>query len=434
MHTHELLHTLSTLWRHPCAGREEIRAFQNRKIRHLIRHACKNIAYYRRLFERNGIHPDDISSGRDLSLIPVTEKNDLRGSALEDLLAPGASPQRLVCRITSGSSGRPFVVRRAFLEEHVINMFRIRTDRHYGLRLRDRTALITAVNISGEKRETFLTRLRQGIGVHRFYPLNCLQAADAICRGLEEINPDIIVAYPSAVAQVAPLLQGKLPGGNLRHIVCGGESLTRLKRTAIEQGFGVPVFNILGAHECNIVAWECPETGLYHVCDDNIVADVEHDGKRVKEGERGELVITALHSYAMPFIRYRMGDVVVKGPETCPCGQPFSTFQEIKGRIRDYFLLPDGRNVHPLEVVLPFIVSNAPWLNQFQLTQETKTRFVLRVSALRQPTSRELETLRELITGRIGPGGDFRIEVVDHIPFEASGKFKDCRSLLLSDD
>jgi phenylacetate-CoA ligase len=191
---------------------------------------------------------------------------------------------------------------------------------------------------------------------------------------------------------------------------------------------------MFGAHECNIVAWECRETGLYHVCDDNIVADVVHDGKPVREGDGGELVITALHSYAMPFIRYRMGDMVVKGPETCPCGWPFSTFREIKGRIRDYFQMPDGRSVHPLEIVLPVIVSNAPWLNQFQMTQETGARFSLRVSVLRQPTSRELETLREIVINRIGPEGDFRIEVVDHIPFEASGKFKDCRSFLQSDD
>jgi phenylacetate-CoA ligase len=182
------------------------------------------------------------------------------------------------------------------------------------------------------------------------------------------------------------------------------------------------------------VAWECPQTGLYHVCDDNIVAEVVKDGHPVKEGESGELVITALHAYAMPFIRYRMGDVVVKGPDTCHCGQPFSTFLKIEGRIRDYFMLPDGRRVHPLEVVLPVITDNASWLNQFQLTQETETRFVLRVSVLRKPIKSELLILREIVKDRIGPGAEFQIEIVDHIPFEASGKFKDCLSLLQSDE
>lgn len=433
MHTQELLHTLYSLWRHPRAGREELLAFQNRKLRHLIRCAFRDVVYYRRLFERTGIRPDDISTPGDLSLIPITERNHLRAASPEDLISRHVSPDRLVRRLTSGSSGRPFVVRRAPLEDHVIHMFRIRAERYYGLRLRDRTAAVMAAGIAGEKRETFLTSLRQAAGVHRFYPVNCLQPSEAIRACLEQLNPDTILGYPSALAQLS-LVPGRFPGDRLRYITCGGESLTSLKRKTIEGCFGVPVFDIFGAHECNIVAWECSRTGLYHVCDDNVVAEVVRDGKPVREGERGELVVTVLHAHAMPFIRYRLGDTVVKGPDICPCGRPFSTFREIGGRIRDYFTLPDGRCVHPLEVVLPVISDNSPWLNQFQMTQETERGFVLRVTVLREPTSAELTTLQTLSLDRIGPGAEFRIEVVDSIPFEASGKFKDCRSLLRSDE
>jgi phenylacetate-CoA ligase len=434
MHTQQLLHTLCTLWRHPRTGREEIIAFQNRNLRHLIRHACRDVVYYQRLFDRIGIHPEDISTVRDLSLLPITERNDLKAGSPSDLFSRHVAPDRLVCRATSGSSGHPFQVRRAPLEDHVINMFRIRAHRQYGLRLRDRIAGVLAVGIPNEKRMTFLPRLRQAVGVHRYYPVNCLNPAETVRARLEELNPDVITGYPSSIAQM-PLLYGAFPGSRLlRYITCGGESLTSLKRKTIEEGYGVPVFDMLGAHECNIVAWECPQTGLYHVCDDNIVAEVVRDGQPVKEGERGELIVTSLHSHAMPFIRYRLGDVVVKGPDTCPCGQPFSTFREIGGRIRDYFTLPDGRSVHPLEVVLPVITDYAPWLNQFQMTQETKTRFVLRVSTLREPTAGELSAMRQIACDRIGPGADFQIQLVDHIPFEASGKFKDCRSLLKTDE
>lgn len=434
MHPLELFHTLAVLWRHPGAGRDEIRSFQDGKIRFLIRHACKSVPYYQRLFERCGVRPEDVSTAADLSLIPITEKNDLKNLPIADITARRIDPDRLTLRITSGSTGRPFVVRRTHLEDHVINMFRIRANRQFGLRPRDRTARIAIVNTGPEKRETFLTHLRQGAGIHRQYPVDCLQPAEAVLRRLQELDPDIISGYPSTIAQVAPLVQGGFTGRRLRHITCGGESLTALKRRSIEQGFGVRAFDLFGAHECNLVAWECPQTGLYHVCDDNIVAEVVRDGRAVSEGERGELVITALHSYAMPFIRYRLGDLVEKGPDRCPCGQPFSTFRSIGGRIRDYFMLPDGRHVHPLEVVLPFIIDNAPWLNQFQMTQETESRFVLRVTALRKPTAPELSSLRESVQERLGPGAEFRVKVTDHIPFEAGGKFKDCRSLLQSDE
>jgi phenylacetate-CoA ligase len=261
-----------------------------------------------------------------------------------------------------------------------------------------------------------------------------VQSPETICLRLEELDPDIIEGYPSAISQVAPLAEGRFGGKKLRYISCGGETLTRVKRRAIERGFGVPVYDVFGAHECNIVAWECPQTGLYHVCDDNVVVEVVRDGRQVEQGEQGELVITALHSYTMPFIRYRMGNVVVKGPETCPCGQPFSTLHKIVGRVREYFILPNGRRIHPLRVVLPVFTENAPWLNQFQLTQETKTRFVLRLTAFRKPAAQELESIRKKFFNRLGPGVEFRVELVDHIPFEPSGKFKDCRNLINPDD
>lgn len=433
MYTKELLHTLGVLWRHPRASREDIVSFRNRKIRRLVMHAYGNVAYYRRLFDRIGIHPEDISSADDLSLLPITERNDLRTGPLSDAVSHGVSPDGLVRRLTSGSSGRPFVVRRAPLEDHVIHMFRIRAHRSYGLRPRDRIAGVVAAPSRKDRRETVLSRLRQAAGIHRYYPVDCLQPFRDIRRCLEEINPDVISGYPSTIAQVT-LPDGAFPAGRLRYVTCGGESLTSLKRTTIREGYGVPVYDIHGAHECNIVAWECPETGLYHVCDDNIAVDVVRDGKPVREGEQGELVITVLHAYAMPFIRYRLGDVVVKGPDTCPCGQPFSTFREIAGRIRDYFTLPDGRLVHPLEVVLPVITDNAPWLNQFQMVQETETRFALRVSTLRKPADTELDLLRQIALARIGPGAEFGIQVVDSIPFEAGGKFKDCYSMLRTDE
>jgi len=431
---YELLHTLGQLWKHPRAGRKDIVAFQNRKLRHLIRHAYENVSYYRGLFDRAGIKPADIRTVDDLSIVPITEKKDLRACATEDILARGTDPDWLVVLITSGSSGSPFVVRRGRFEDHVINMFRIRAQRQYGLRIRDRTASVVLGGVQGEKRATFLTHLRQALCVYRRNVVKCLQPMHVICRTLERQNPDIITGYPSVLAHVAPLVQGLFSDKKLRYMVTGGESLSGIKRDAIERGFGVRVYNTFGAHESNLIAWECRDTGQYHVCDDSVVVEVLRDGRQAAEGESGEVVLTALHSYAMPFIRYRLGDVVVNGSETCPCGQPFSTFQGIKGRVRDYFYLPDGRQVHPLEIILPVFAEDASWLDQFQMTQETKSRFVLRVAPLRMPKPDEQEHMQKEIEERLGEGGDFRMELVDHIPFEPSGKFKDCCCMILAED
>jgi len=430
----ELLITLHSLWLHPRAGRRDISAFQNKKLRYLIRHAYKNVVYYRRLLDEAGIDPQSILAAEDLLRIPITQKSDLRANPLEEILARGARPERLVCRITSGSSGCPFVVRRTWPEEHIINMFRVRAEQQYGMRLLDKTALVSAANVPGQRCKTSLTAMRQAACIHRSYRVDCLQPVEAMYRRLEEIDPDILSGYPGALAVLAAFAKGKFSKKKLRFIICGGESLTLAKRKIIEDAFGVRAFDVLGTNECNIVSWECPHTGLYHVCDDNIVAEVIRDGQPVKEGEQGELVITSLHSYAMPFIRYRMGDMVIKGPDRCPCGQPFSTFQSIAGRIREYFLLPDGRRVHPLEAVMPVITECAPWLDRFQMTQETKTNFVLLVTLMRKPAPEEIQSFSSMVARRLGQGAEFRIEIADNIPFEANGKFKDCRSLIQPDE
>lgn len=421
------LSTLRLLWKHPSASRGEILAFQNQRLRALMRHAYENVAYYRKHFDRAGLRPDSVRSIDDLGAVPFTSKNDLRRCPTEETVARGVNPDRLITRATSGSSGRPFTVRLRHREEYLLTMFRIRARRQHGSRLRDNRALVLLGPVPGEKgRDSLLIQLCQTLGIYRYDLVKCLQPAEEICRQLEELDPDSIHGYPSVLAQVAHLARGRFIDKKLRYISCGGESLSGPKRRAIEDGFGVRVYDIYGTHECNIIAWECVETGRYHVCDDNVIVEILKDGRPVAEGESGEVVLTCLHSYGMPFIRYRMGDIVVKGPETCTCGQPFSTLLSIKGRVREYFSLPDGRRVHPLEIILPVFTQKAPWLDQFQMIQETDSTFILRVSALQVPGPGDLDRLKTAIGDRLGPGAGLRMELVDKIPFEPSGKFRDC--------
>ena len=429
----ELLDTLWHLWNHPRSTRDQLLAFQTRKLRQLVRHAYSNVRYYRDLLDRAGIKPEDIRTVKDLRRIPVTSKKDLRACTTGETLARGIRPARLILMRTSGSSGRPFVVHRTQFEDLVVKMLNIRALRQLGLRVSDRHAFVAMGAGLVERGETFLSRLHRVSRIYRRHPVRCLQPADEIFRQLGRLDPDAIIGYSSVLAHVAPLVGGQLSDGKLRFIVTGGDALSATRRRAIERGFGVRAFDMFGAYECGAVASECPKTGLYHVCDDYAIAEVLRDGRPAAEGESGELVVTALHCYAMPFIRYSTGDIVVRGPETCSCGQPFSTFESIRGRDHDYLSLPDGRRVHALEVILPIVTVDVSWLDQYQLTQETETRFVLRIVPLHAPVTEELETMRKNVAERLGPGANLTIELVDDIAFEPSGKFKDCRCLLQAD-
>jgi phenylacetate-CoA ligase len=138
----EHFHTLYNIWRHPQAGRSDIIAFQNRKLRSLISHAYANVTHYRELLVRSGVKPDDIQTVDDLQFISPTSKDDLRMRSLGETISSGADPSKLVSLMTSGSSGKPFTIRRSALEEHLINMFRLRALHQVGVRISDRIARV----------------------------------------------------------------------------------------------------------------------------------------------------------------------------------------------------------------------------------------------------------------------------------------------------
>jgi phenylacetate-CoA ligase len=208
----------------------------------------------------------------------------------------------------------------------------------------------------------------------------------------------------------------------------GGEVLTPLMRQQIQDGFSVPVYDTYGTIEFNLLAWECRATGEYHSCDDGLIMEVLRDGVPVAEGERGEVVGTDLHSFAMPLIRYQLGDVATKGSQTCPCGQPFSTIRSIQGRMIDYFVLPGNRVVHPYELG----VIKVPWIREFQVTQEGLDSIVMRVVPFHRPSTQEMAALVQPVVELVGPDVQFRVDLVPEIPVDANGKFRVYRSRIRS--
>jgi phenylacetate-CoA ligase len=132
----------------------------------------------------------------------------------------------------------------------------------------------------------------------------------------------------------------------------------------------------------------------------------------------------------MPFIRYRLGDLVTRAATPCACGAPFSTLGAIQGRMLDYFRLPGGRLVHPYELGDPLVDHAASWLRRFQLVQEREDSVVLKVVPSRRPSAEELAAVQRIATAAFGPAVKFQVTFVDTIAAERSGKFRVYQSLL----
>ncbi|GJL61068.1 MAG: coenzyme F390 synthetase [Nitrospirales bacterium] len=420
--------TLYSMLRHPHVRREQLVAFQNERVCRLVAHAYRHVAYYRGLFDRHGLKPQDIRTVEDLRAVPITSRSDLQALRVDEIIARNVDPGSLITRASSGSSGRPFIVRRTWLEERLHGAFRWRALHALGLRSSDKICYVMG-NWNIQRQDQLAKRILDTLGMARRKVIDAMQSPEDIVQALQKFRPTVLGGYPGVLARIAQTVnRNALRSLQLHFVNPGGEVLTPLMRQQIQDGFSAPVYETYGSIEFYLLAWECQTTGEYHTCDDGLIIEVLRDGAPAGEGERGELVGTDLHSFAMPLIRYQLGDVVTKGSQTCRCGQPFSTIRSIQGRMIDYFVLPGDRVVHPYELG----IRKVPWIREFQVTQERLQFIMMKVVPFHTPSAQEMAALVQPVIGLLGSDVQFQVVLVDTIPREANGKFRVYRSHIRS--
>jgi phenylacetate-CoA ligase len=423
------------IWKHflQYPTRSDIESFRDRRLRELVRHAYNRVAYYRKLFDEHGVDVDRFRGVIDLARIPITSRQTLQALTPEEIVAEGYNPTKLIQRWSSGSSGQKLSVRRTWFEDRSLAAFRKRAERDVGSRARDRMVRFELQRGTARNDVQWPVMLLQRLGLFRLASIDCLaDPSDAIV-ALRALQPEVVVGFPGAITRAA---EASGPEGlhdiGVRLIIAGGEVLTPAMRQQMIRAFGARVYNKYGTIEFDLVAMECPQSGEMHVCDDALILEVLRGSESVGSGDQGEVVVTGLHSRAMPLIRYRVGDVATKGSAQCPCGAPFSTILSVRGRMVDYFPLPDGRLLHPFSLTTPMLEAHS-WIRQYQLTQERTDHIVLRVVPWSQPTSPQLlETLRQQYAQSLGPQVTLDIRLLDKLSPEPSGKFRLSRSLVRS--
>jgi phenylacetate-CoA ligase len=369
----------------------------------------------------------------DLDLIPITSKQDLRSQPALNVVARGLDPERLLTARTSGSSGEPFVIRRTWLEQSLQYLMRLRAYDSLGVRVTDRTATVGLIRKRDSGDPKLLGRALRSSGVKPTLRINGLQDPETTVAQLREFRPEVISGMPGMICRIADYV---VAHGDTdirpRLLIVGGEVLTPVMHRRLFEAFGSSIRQTYGSHEFPLLGWECGRTGQFHTCDDGLILEVLHEGRPAAPGEAGEVVATNLHAYSMPFIRYRLGDVVTRGEQSCACGEPFSTIRNIQGRMIDYFPLPDGRMIHPYQILSSFITGGDSWIRQYQLLQERRDRIVLRVLPVRAPEGEFLAQLEQSVRPLLGAGVEFQVQLVDALPLEATGKFRPSRSLVHS--
>jgi phenylacetate-CoA ligase len=237
--------------------------------------------------------------------------------------------------------------------------------------------------------------------------------------------PDYLVTYPSNLAALIARLAraGERPPG-LRSVKTIGETVTPALRAACRDSWNVPIFDSYSSQELGYVASQCGESELYHVMAESALVEVIGAGGRpCAPGETGRLVITRLHDFATPLIRYDLGDYAEAGGP-CPCGRGLPTLARILGRSRNLVTLPTGERHWPL-VGFARYRELAP-VRQYQLVQHAADAIEVRLVVERALTAAEEGSLAGVI--REALGYPFRLAFVyyeNEIPRGPGGKFEE---------
>jgi phenylacetate-CoA ligase len=396
----------------------ELRKLQEKRLRAMIEHSYKNVKYYHSLFKEVNLSYNDIKTIDDLEKIPITRKEDIIDLPQQSLTALNVDPNSCIIKRTSGTStGIPLTIYRQKSAMLFKYLQFYRWQLNCGDKITNRQLFVNVDYVpihSIQKRGLF--RAAKNISV--------FDDVETQIREVTQFNPQTILCIPSFIDVFAKEIRERGEKGiNPNLIFTGSEMLTQYVRNLVREVFNAEIFSGYGATEVGGISRECVEHVGFHVESDSTLVEITRDGEPVSRGEEGEITVTNLTNYAMPFIRYNMGDIGSMIADHCSCGISFPLMKITLGRKNDVVRLSEGRMIPALHVW-----GNLVWIQgikQLQVVQEKVDHFIIKIVKSNNFTTETCKEAEQMLRQKLGNVEDVKIEVcvVDEIQREKSGRY-----------
>jgi len=413
--------------------RDQLANFQQKYLSDLLLHAYNNAPYYHDVFDKIGL----IRSGKvDLSRfkeIPILTKDAIRKHYAE-LISHDYRSRRWYCNSSGGSTGEPVT----FIQDRSYNRWgNAAVDYYYRQFLGISEVNTRKIILWGSERDLskgsvgWKARLANCLTNTIF--LNSLKMTEEDMRHYIEIinayKPQLIRGYADSLYDLCKYAAKKgrgmyTPGA----VISSAETLNNEMRQTIEKILRTKVYDFYGSREVSGIAGECKEGSMHILGFHNYVEVLDNNNQQIKEGEEGRVIVTNLHNYSMPFIRYDIGDIAALGPKECRCGSPLPTLRRVTGRTIDHFIRKDGTIISGHALSLAF--SNKNWVNRFQIIQEDYTKVRILIVPEDEAKEPEQKGIENKIKSMMGKDCQIRWDFVDEIPTTQSGKYLYIKSLI----
>ena len=401
-------------------SRDQLEGWQLERLKRVVAYAYQNVPFYTNLYRGRDIHPEDIKTIKDFEALPFLTREDIR-SHLDDLVTrvPGT---KLVRGSTGGSTGVPmqFYTEKAF--DYWDGALELRGRGWYGVQAGEKLAYVWGLK-QDFKPAGWNSRLRAAILQERF--LNAFHMTDETMQIFAEMlvkwKPVMFRAYASSLSQFANYVKEHgISGIRPKLIETTAEKVSQPQRELMEEVFQCKVADWYSAREMGTIGYQCP-AGSLHVCETRYLEILAND-RVVQPGELGEVVITSLHQYGMPFIRYKIGDMAIYAEEACSCGRGLPVLKEVVGRLHDFLVATDGHFVHGAFFSHTFRLY--PEIAKYQVYQPDRTHLEVRIILSSPVEPAWFEKVRQEIQHIFGEDMQIALTVVDNIPLTPAGKHR----------
>ena len=414
---------------------DKLRELQWTRLTRLLAHAYETVPFYRERFQALGITPQDVHGPADVARIPVLTKEEL--GTHRSKLASSAGPKRVSAWATSGSSGDPLTVVRDRASTAYARAAMYRGHRWFGIDIGAREARLwgVPVDLSTRFRERTKDWLMNRIRASA-YQLD-EESLYGFYRRVVGFKPTYLFGYASLVYEFARfILDEKLDGKGLklRAAITTSETLHDSQRLAIESAFDCPAVNEFGCTETGIIAFQCPAGGM-HIPVEAVYVEVEPDDLVGPPG-LGRVILTDLHNYAMPIIRYDIGDLAAFSDSICSCGRNLPLLKDVTGRASDIIITPDGRRIHTIifYYILYGLESRSGGIKKFQAIRDAPNSYAIKLVRDVNFREEDFTLVKRNLAEYLGDQVKIRYRFVDTIERTEAGKHRDFVDLVARDE
>jgi len=408
-------------------SQENIEALQISKVRDMLIYAGHSVPYYKRIFDDSGFCPQSFRELSDLQKIPVLTKQDIQNH-FSELKSCAVPEEECFVNHTGGSTGQPL----SFVQTHYYHATGMadiwRNFMMCDYRPGERRVFLWGSDYDAKDHKGFKNRVLHDFVMKNLVWVNTFNLSEEILERtvsmLRRYQPKLIIAYVSSVTLVASYLRDQgITDIRPQAIQTSAEVLTSNQRKLLQDVFGCEVYDRYGCREVGNIAHECSEHDGLHLLAENNLTEFLNQGQPADSGKTGLITVTNLNNFAMPLIRYQVGDIGRPKQGHCACGRGLPLMEVVDGRSTDMILSPSGRILHG--EFFTHLFYSLEGVRQFQVVQKTVENLEIKIvptAGFNWPVS------TAFLERMIKEQGDLEFEVlfkkVTHIPSAKSGKFR----------